>query len=184
ESLPPSKLDAVALDELKASLLFGPGDVAALRQAGAVIADQIAAILDVWYGFVGGNPHLLKYFSHPDTGAADVGYLSAVRLRFGQWIKDTCAANYDESWLAWQDEIGRRHHRVGKNRTDGVVAAPHIPMRHLLALVMPISATMRTFLAGKGHSAAEVDAMHAAWTKSVLLQAILWSQPYVREGDF
>ena len=44
-------------------------------------------------------------------------------------------------------DVGRRHHRVGKNRTDGASAAPHIPMRHLLALVLPISATMRPFLA-------------------------------------
>ena len=26
--------------------------------------------------------------------------------------------------------------------------------------------------------------MHAAWTKSVLLQAILWSRPYTKDGDF
>src|SRR5690606_16358957 len=111
-------------------------------------------------------------------------YLEAVRKRFGQWILDTCAAEYDEAWLAWQDEIGRRHHRSGKNRTDGVEAAPHIPMRHLLALALPSSLTMKPFLATKGHSAAEVDAMHTAWTKAVLLQAILWSRPYVKDGDF
>ncbi|MCA0250073.1 MAG: protogloblin ApPgb, partial [Proteobacteria bacterium] len=84
----------------------------------------------------------------------------------------------------WQDEIGRRHHRVGKNRTDGASAPPHIPMRHLLALAIPISATMKPFLASKGANAAEVDDMHAAWSKAVLLQAILWARPYVRDGDF
>jgi hypothetical protein len=26
--------------------------------------------------------------------------------------------------------------------------------------------------------------MHAAWTKAVLLQAILWARPYVAAGDF
>ena len=30
----------------------------------------------------------------------------------------------------------------------------------------------------------QVEAMHAAWSKSVLLQAILWSRPYVTSGDF
>ena len=40
------------------------------------------------------------------------------------------------------------------------------------------------FLAKKGHTAAEVEAMHMAWTKAVLLQAILWSRPYTKEGDF
>lgn len=65
-----------------------------------------------------------------------------------------------------------------------MTAAAHIPMRHLIALAMPISVTMKPFLAKKGHSASEVDAMHAAWSKAVLLQAILWSRPYVKDGDF
>jgi hypothetical protein len=26
--------------------------------------------------------------------------------------------------------------------------------------------------------------MHDAWFKSVVLQVTLWSQPYVKEGDF
>jgi hypothetical protein len=29
-----------------------------------------------------------------------------------------------------------------------------------------------------------VEVMHQAWVKAVLLQVILWSQPYVRDGDF
>lgn len=57
-------------------------------------------------------------------------------------------------------------------------------MRHVLALAMPISITMKPFLAKKGHSPEEVEAMHAAWTKAVLLQAILWCRPYVKERDF
>ncbi len=182
--LPRSPLTATDLATLKASLLFGDADVAALKKAHDVVKDQVEAILDVWYGFVGQTPHLLAYFSDPKTGKPVSAYLDAVRKRFGQWILDTCRAQYDDAWLAWQDEIGRRHHRSGKNQTDGVTAAPHIPMRHVLALVMPISITMRPFLAKKGASASEVEAMHAAWTKSVLLQAILWSRPYTKDGDF
>lgn len=30
----------------------------------------------------------------------------------------------------------------------------------------------------------EVEAMHAAWTKAVLLQTMLWCRPYVKDGDF
>lgn len=183
-TLPRSPLTAADLATLKASLLFGDDDVAALRKAHDVVKDQVEAILDVWYGFVGSTPHLLVYFSDAKTGQPISSYLDAVRKRFGQWILDTCRADYDEAWLAWADEIGRRHHRSGKNRTDNVSAAPHIPMRHLLALVMPISLTMKPFLAKKGHSATEVEAMHTAWTKAVLLQAILWCRPYVRDGDF
>ena len=183
-ALPRSPLTSADLVELKASLLFGDDDVAALRKAHDVVQDQVEAILDVWYGFVGATPHLLAHFKDAKSGQPIGPYLDAVRRRFGQWILDTCRAQYDANWLAWQDEIGRRHHRSGKNRTDGVESSPIIPMRHLLALVMPISVTMKPFLAKKGHSAQEVEAMHAAWTKSVLLQAILWSRPYVHDGDF
>lgn len=183
-ALAPSPLTPAELAELEASLLFGPDDVAALKRAGAIVADRIEAILDVWYGFVGSQPHLLAAFREGGTGEPIGAYLAAVRRRFGQWILDTCNAPHDAAWLAWQEEIGRRHHRSGKNRTDGVNAAAHIPLRHILALVMPISLTMRPFLAEKGAAPAEVDAMHAAWTKAVLLQAILWARPYVTEGEF
>ena len=165
-ALPPSALTPGELAELEASLLFGPDDVAALRKAGAIVADRIEAILDVWYGFVAAQPHLLAAFRENGTGEPIGAYLAAVRQRFGQWILDTCNAPHDAAWLAWQEEIGRRHHRSGKN------------------LVMPISLTMRPFLAEKGASAEEVDAMHMAWTKAVLLQAILWARPYVRAGEF
>jgi hypothetical protein len=183
-ALPASPLTGQDFADLKTSLLFTQEDVAALRKAHDVVKDQIEPILDVWYGFVGSTPHLLAYFSDPATGAPDGDYLAAVRKRFGQWILDTCRAEYDDDWRAWQDEIGRRHHRIGKNRTDGASAAAHIHMRHILALAVPISVTMKPFLAGKGHSAGEVDTMHAAWLKAVLLQAILWCRPYVKEGDF
>lgn len=183
-SLPSSPVSAADLETLKATLLFGEEDVAALRKAHDVVKDQVDAILDVWYGFVGSTPHLLAYFCDPKTGQPIGAYLDAVRARFGQWILDTCRADYDDAWLAYQDEIGRRHHRSGKNRTDNVSAAPHIRMRHLLALVMPISITMKPFLAKKGHSQAEVEAMHAAWTKSVLLQTILWCRVYANPDDF
>lgn len=183
-SLPGSPISLGDLAELKTSMLFGDADVAALRKARGVLEDQVPAILDVWYGFVGATPHLLMYFCDPATGNPVESYLQAVRKRFGQWILDTCDADYDAAWLAWQDEIGRRHHRIAKNTTDSVTAAAHIPMRHVLALAMPISLTMRPFLGKKGASAAEIDAMHTAWTKAVLLQAILWCRPYVKEGDF
>ncbi|MBX6377633.1 MAG: protogloblin ApPgb [Clostridia bacterium] len=182
-ALPRSTVTLEDLEKLKATLLFGDDDVKALRQAHDVLRDQVEAILDVWYGFVGSQPHLLAAFAGAD-GQPVPAYLEAVRRRFGQWILDTTRAEYDQAWLDYQAEIGRRHHRSGKNRTDGVQAADHIPFRYLVALTYPIFATIRPFLAKKGHDPATVDAMHQAWLKSVLLQVILWSQPYVRDGDF
>lgn len=87
-------------------------------------------------------------------------------------------------WLAWQFEIGRRHHREGKNRTDSAIAAPIVEFRHLPALTIPVTTTLKPFLARGGHSAEEVEKMHAAWVKSVLMQSILWSYSYVNQGDY
>ena len=171
------------LELLRATLLLGEDDLAALRRSGELLAGRVEEILDVWYGFVGANRHLLAAFTGPD-GQPDQTYLAAVRRRFGRWILDTARADYDQAWLDYQHEIGLRHHRGGKNRTDGARAADHIPLRYILALLVPITTTLRPFLAKGGAAPEEVEAMHAAWVKAVLLQVILWSQPYVRDGDF
>lgn len=182
--VPLSPLSLADFELLKQSVLFGEEDVQWLRASREVLADQTDAILDVWYGFVGSQPQLVRYFARKTDGQPDSGYLAAVRKRFGQWILDTAAAEYDQRWLDYQYEIGRRHHRGGKNRTDGVDAADHIHYRYIPALLFPITHTLRPFLARRGHSPEEVEKMHQAWVKSVLLQVILWSQPYVPEGDF
>ncbi len=171
------------LELLKKSVLFTEEDERYLRMAGQVLADQVEEILDVWYGFVGSHPHLVYYFSGPD-GRPDAAYLGAVRKRFGQWILDTCNRPYDQHWLNYQHEIGLRHHRSKKNQTDGVQSVPHIGHRYLIAFIYPITATIKPFLARKGHSAAEVEKMHQAWFKSLVIQVALWSHPYVREGDW
>jgi Protoglobin len=182
DAVPRSPLSLDELELLKATLLMGDDDLAALRRSGQVIAGRVEEILDVWYGFVGANPHLLAAFTGPD-GQPDQAYLAAVRRRFGRWILDTARAEYDQAWLDYQQEIGLRHHRSGKNRTDGARAADHIPLRYVLALLVPITTTLKPFLAEGGAAPDEVEAMHQAWVKAVLLQVILWSQPYVRDGD-
>lgn len=176
----------VTLDEfelMKTSVLFGDEDVKYLRRSYDILKDQVEAILDVWYGFVGSSPHLVASFAGPD-GQPVGAYLAAVRKRFGQWILDTARAEYDETWLAYQHEIGLRHHRTKKNRTDGVMSADIVPFRYLVALVFPVTFTLKPFLAKGGASAEDVEKMYLAWLKSCLLQVILWSYPYVRDGDF
>ncbi len=172
------------LDLIKKTLLLGDDDVQHLRASRAVLADQTEQVLDVWYGFVGSNPHLLASFTNTSDGKPNADYLGAVRKRFGQWILDTASAQYDQAWLDYQHEIGQRHHRAKKNKTDGVASTALIEFRYLFALAVPVTATLKPFLAKKGHSAAEVDGMHGAWLKSVLLQLTLWSHPYIRQGDF
>ena len=182
-SVPPAPITEEEFDLLKQTVLFTEEDERYLRLAGEVLRDQVDAILDLWYGFVGDHPHLVHYFTGPD-GQPISEYLQAVRKRFGQWILDTCQRPYDRDWLNYQFEIGRRHHRVKKNQTDRVQSVPHIPLRYLIAFIYPITATIKDFLARKGHSPEEVEKMHQAWFKSVVLQVALWSYPYAREGDF
>jgi len=178
-----SPISAEEFENLKKAVLFGPEDEAALRMAGEVLADQIEAVLDVWYGFVASHPHLVYYFTD-GKGNANSDYLAAVRKRFGQWILDTCNRPYDQNWLNYQQEIGLRHHRSKKNQTDGVKSVPNINHRYMTAFIYPITATIKPFLAKKGHSAEEVEKMHQAWFKAVVLSVALWSAPYVKDGDF
>ncbi len=177
----PVSLEELAL--LKAATMFTEEDERYLRMAGEVLADQIDEILDLWYGWVGSHPHLVHYFSGPD-GQPDLRYLQAVRARFGQWILDTCNRPHDQAYLDYAHEIGLRHHRTKKNQTDGVQSVPHIPLRYLIAFIYPIGSTIKPFLARKGHSPEEVEKMHQAWFKAVILQVALWSYPYAKEGDW
>ncbi len=178
----PISLDDFAL--MQRSVLFGEEDVQALRQSHDVVKDQVEAILDVWYGFVGSQPHLLASFTHRDSGAPIGDYLGGVRRRFGQWILDTARADYNQAWLDYQHEIGLRHHRAKKNQTDGAASTALVPFRDLFLLVVPVTTTLKPFLAKRGAPAADVEVMHAAWVKSCLLQLTLWSHPYVKDGDF
>ena len=165
-------------------MLLSDEDLRYLRMSKAILADQTEAILDVWYGFVASTPELVVFFKNKKTGAPDGAYLNAVRKRFAQWILDTADANYDQAWLDYQYEIGLRHTSPKKNKTDKVDSVPSVNFRYLSALTIPITTTLKPFLAKKGASAADVEKMHAAWVKSVLMQSILWSYPYVRDGRF
>ncbi len=178
---PYSMADLAALQK---TMLFSADDVAALRQSKAILADQTEAILDVWYGFVASTPELVVFFGDTRSGQPDGAYLAAVRKRFALWILDTADARYDQAWLDWQYEIGLRHNRLKKNKTDGAHGPAQVDFRYLPALTIPITTTLRPFLAKKGASPTDVEKMHAAWVKAVLMQAILWSHPYIKDGEF
>ena len=165
---------------LKATLLRSDDDDRYLRMAGEVLADQVDDVLELWYGYVGSHPHLVGYFAGRD-GQPIGAYLEAVRARFAQWVRDVCARPHDDAWRDYQHEIALRHTRAKKNQTDGVESVPEIALRYLIAFVFPITATMRSFLASRGHAPEDVDAMHTAWFKAVVLHVCLWSQPYAPE---
>ena len=183
-AVPRSPLSLEDLENLKKACLFTDEDYQWLRLAGDILEDQVEEILDVWYGFVGSQPFLLQAFLD-ETGQPIASYLTAVRKRFGQWILDTCRRPYDQDWLNYQYEIGLRHHRSKKNQTDNVRAVlAGVPLRYLVALIAPITITIRDFLARKGHGPEQVDKMYHAWLKSVVLQVALWCQPYVSPEDY
>ena len=136
-------------------------------------------MLELWYGYVGSHPHLVHYFA--DRDGEPIGeYLERVRARFAQWVRDVCARPYDDAWRDYQHEIALRHTRARRTRPTASTSARD-PLRYLVAFIFPITATMRSFLAGKGHAAEDVDGMHTAWFKAVVLHVCLWSQPYAPE---
>lgn len=184
DQVPPAPISIEEFARLKESVLLTDDDVKYLRMSYDVLKNQVEEILDVWYGFVGSHDFLVYYFADAGTGNPNGEYLAAVRKRFGQWILDTARAEYDQKWLAYQFEIGRRHHRTGKNRTDNVKSIENISHRYLVAFIVPITTTLKPFLAKKGHSAEDVEKMYLAWLKSVTLQVAIWSYVYVKEGDW
>ncbi|HZE30551.1 MAG TPA: protoglobin domain-containing protein [Actinoallomurus sp.] len=90
----------------------------------------------------------------------------------------------DQDWLNYQHEIGLRHTRTKKNVTDHADSLDHIPLRYLLAFTAVVIATSRDYLAAAGASPEQVDRMHAAFTKSVMLHVTVWTRPYVDAADW
>ncbi|MEM0471700.1 MAG: protoglobin domain-containing protein [Sulfolobales archaeon] len=182
--VPRSPITDQDFELLKKAVMLGEEDFRYLRRACEVLKDQVEDILDLWYGWVGSNEHLVYYFSDRETGKPIEKYLLQVRKRFGQWILDTTCREYDRAWLDYQYEIGLRHHRTKKGRVDDVNTVPHIPFRYMVAFIYPITATIKSFLARKGDPPDVVEKMYNAWFKSIVLQIAIWSYPYVKEGDW
>lgn len=182
QELAQSPVSLQDLDLLKKTLLWSADDDKALHLAGEVLKDQTDAVLDVWYGYVGGNEHLIHYFTH--KGEANTAYLGAVRERFGQWILDICQKPKDQNWLNYQQEIALRHHSSKKNKTDDVQSVPIIHFRYMVTFIFPITVTIKDFLGKKGHSSEEVEQMYQAWFKAITLTALLWCEPYINENEF
>ncbi|WP_413287748.1 protoglobin domain-containing protein [Bdellovibrio sp. HCB337] len=180
-----SPLSLEDLELLKQTVLWTDEDTKYMRMSKEVLEDQTDQILDVWYSFVKVTPHLAMYFGHNKDHKPNEEYMESVRLRFKQWILDTADANYDQDWLNYQHEIGLRHHRTKKNQTDEADSVPIIHFRYIPALVYPVTATLKPFLAKKhDHDAEDVECMYHAWLKSVIMQVCLWSYPYVKDGDY
>jgi protoglobin len=172
-----SPISLKELDQLKQSVGFTGEDEKYLKLAGEVLTDQTKELVDTWRGVIAKAPHLAKHSRDPN-GKPIAHYTENSGLRFQQWILDTCFRPYDQDWLNYQQEMALRHTGVKKNKAEGVDSTPYIPLRDVIAFTAVINDTIKPFLAKKGHGSAEVDKMHSAWCKSLLLQTALWAQPY------
>lgn len=169
------------LSELLTDVMWTADDAAALRRAGEILTPQVSEVLDAWYDFIGSTPHLVKVFQGADE-QPDPDYLARVRARFEQWVIDVCTREFDDTWLAYQEEIGLRHHPTKKNQTDGVDSPwKHVPMSDMMALAVPVTLTIRDFLAKEESDPEQLNAMQQAWFKAVTVTLVLWSRPYA--GD-
>jgi hypothetical protein len=178
-----SPVSLEALEQLQQAVAMTEQDLRALHLAGDVLEDQTEEVITTWRGVIGKTPHLARYFADAD-GRADENYKARAKERFKQWILDVCRRPYDQDWLDYQHEIGLRHTHLKKNRTDAASAPPHIPLRYLIAFTAVINDTIKPYLANKGNSAEEIEAMHRAWCKAVLLSLAIWSRAYVAESDW
>lgn|SRR5262249_5016574 len=173
----------VTLDEFKrlqSVVGFTDKDRQALSDAGELLADEAEALVDGWRKIIGSQEHLSEWFFGPDRKPDD-DYKAAVKPRFVQWVIDTFKRPFDQTWLDYQEEIALRHTPARKNKTDGVEAPPLVPLRYVLAFAVPVLADMREHLMRKNLPVDEIERLHAAWTKAVILTLTLWSRPYTKQ---
>ncbi|MCW2865534.1 MAG: Protoglobin [Actinoallomurus sp.] len=173
-----SPLTMEDLDRLKAAVWLTGDDERALRDAAEILADQADDMVTAYRARLGDQPWLRAYSGHPD-GTPNPEYGAATKPRFDRWIIDACTRPLDQDWLNYQHEIGLRHTRMKKNATDDADSLDHIPMRYLLAFTAVVITTARDYLGAKGASPEQVDRMHSAFTKSVMLHVTVWTRPYV-----
>jgi Protoglobin len=169
------------LRELEASVGFTDADRSALREASRVISDHAEQLVDGWRKIIGGHDFLAHWFFGSDQ-KPDERYKALVKKRFVRWVTDTVTRSFYQDWLDYQYEIGLRHTPEKKNATDHAQTASVVPLRFLLTFIARVGQSVRPLLAKSGFSASDVDRIHSAWTKAVILSVALWSQSYAKPG--
>ena len=176
---PRSPVTMAEFDQLKLTAGWGEDDARALARAAELLEGDEEALVDGWRAIIGAQPHLSHWFVHPD-GSPNEAYKAAVKRRFVQWVRDTLTRPFDQAWLDYQEEIGKRHTPAKKNATDGGDTPPVVPLRYLIGFLPPTLFAMPEHLRAKGVEAGEVEAISRAWTRAIALTLALWSRPYVK----
>lgn len=179
-NVPRSPVTLVELRELCELIRFGDEDVHRLNAIGEVLEPRLMAFMEQLMQWTG--PIALTSVID-EKGDIDQAYLEAAHARFARGFLDTCRRTFDQAWLDYQQEVGLRHHRTKKNRTDNARATAHIPFRWMVAFLEPTVETMRAFLT-PWVPAADLDSLVAAWRKAMLLQVVLYSRAYVPDDDW
>lgn len=178
-----SPLSLQDLERLQQVAGLTPDDQQALREAADILAGRADDMVTAWRARLGDLPFMRAYSGHPD-GTPNPGYSAATKPRFDRFIIDACTRPLDQDWLNYQHEIGLRHTRAKKNHTDHADSLDHIPLRYLLAFTAVVIVTARDYLAGTGAPPEQVDRMHAAFTKSVMLHVTIWTRAYADISDW
>ncbi len=174
----------VGLDELRQleqSVGWTEEDAEILARFGRLIEPQAEAIGDSWRSSIGAQPHLARWFVGPD-GKPDDPYKAKVKKRFVQWVVDVCFRPHDQAWLDYQDEIGKRHTPLKKNRTDGARTPELVPMRYTVAFTAVVLTSIRQFVSHKEIAPEDITRFQDAWTRAVMLHVTLWTRAYTRDG--
>ncbi|HEX2544718.1 MAG TPA: protoglobin domain-containing protein [Ramlibacter sp.] len=167
---------------LKDTLFFGPEEIGWLRQVHAVLQEQVDDVLDTWYGSLACKPKRTPYLTRT-TALPEAVYVQALRRRLATWMLDVTAAAYDRAWLDHQHHERLRHARDSAPVIPDAAAAHAAHLRSIVGLVLPLTVTLRPFLARNGHARTEIDCMEQAWFKAATLVAALWAQPLIPEQD-
>jgi hypothetical protein len=171
------------LEELKQTVTLTDDDIHYLHLAGFALESQTEEVINKWRSVVAASPHLAYYFIASNR-QPDERYKGLVKERFKQWVLDVCFRIYDQDWLNYQQEIGLRQTYDKKNVTDAGGTPSHIPLRYILAFTAVVNNTIKPFLANKISDSVELEKMHEAWCKAVILHVTLWSRAYVSEQEW
>lgn len=179
--VPRSPVSMDTFDQIKQTVGWSNADANALKRAAALLKGDEELLVDGWRSIIASLPHLAAVFKRPD-GTPDEKYKAAVKKRFVQWVHDMLTCSFDQDWLDYQHEIGRRHTPVAKNATDGGDTPSVVPMRHLIAFLPATLFAVPDRIAAKGANPEEVDAIRRAWTRAIALTMTLWTRAYVDEA--
>ena len=154
--------------------LFSADDARALRKVWRILKGQTDDYLDRLLGMAAAYPALatelaVLHGAHWQKETTDDS--ATLRRWFRQWLFETCLFPQEPPWLRQVDANPPEHPEP-----------PLLRFRYIVALAFPLAVTVRPFLATGGNDHHEIERMQHALLKAILLQAVLLSKLYVKEG--